>query len=218
MDIKEPSLVLFFPVEIRMVIIAPLTSKCLDGHKGNHVPKLINVHHPQQAMQQAQVYIKTHVLLPSGLLGLLCMIGAIGGLGYQWFAINDYSLSTFYQSFVLFISGVGLGALQTLYQRYLLREFPEVLAARMKEGLNRQRGTLKKRSDATTIDHPGRQFIPLAYVLGAMILIGETIVAAAHGQVSLVPALLMPWAGFYWIRLFLWRRVIKVEKGGAVKS
>lgn len=201
-----------------MSIIWCLTSECLGTCNGNHVPKLINVHHPQHTIQQAQGYIKTRVLLPSGLLGLICMIGAIGGLGYQWFAIDGYSLSTFYQSSALFMSGVGLGAVQTFYQRYLLREFPEVLAARMKAGLNRQRGTLKKRSDATTIEHPGRQFIPLAYLLGAMILIGETIAASAYGQVSMVPALLMPWAGFYWIRLFLWRRVIKVEKAGEVKS
>jgi hypothetical protein len=176
------------------------------------VPKLINVHHPQQTMQQALEYVKTYVLLPSGLLGLICMIGAVGGLGYQWLATDSYTLDTFYQSSGLFMSGLGLGAAQTLYQRYLLREFPEVLAARMKEGLNRQKGKLKKRSDATTIEHPGRQFIPLAYLLGVMILLGGAIAASAYGHVSMVPALLMPWAGFYWARLFLWRRVIKVEK------
>ena len=201
-----------------MVIMAGLTSKCLDGHKGNHVPKLINVHHPQQTIQQAQGYIKTYILMPSGLFGLICMIGAIGGLGYQWLSTDGYTLETFYQSSGLLMSGVGLGALQTLYQRYLLREFPEALAARMKERLNRQRGTLKKRSDATTIEHPGRQFVPFVYLLGVMILIGGTIAAYAYGRVSMVPALLMPWAGFFWIRLFLWRRVIKVEKSGAVKS
>jgi hypothetical protein len=178
------------------------------------VPKLINVHHPQQTMQQALEYVKTYVLLPSGLLGLICMIGAVGGLGYQWLATDSYTLDTFYQSSGLFMSGLGLGAAQTLYQRYLLREFPEVLAARMKEGLNRQKGKLKKRSDATTIEHPGRPFIPLAYLLGVMILLGGAIAASVYGYVSMVPALLMPWAGFYWARLFLWRRVIKVEKAG----
>ena len=194
--------------------MAALTFECLDDHKGNHVPKLINVHHSQHTMQQAQGYIKTYILMPSGLFGLICMIGAIGGLGYQWLSTDGYTLDTFYQSSGLLMSGVGLGALQTLYQRYLLREFPEVLAARMKEGLNRQRGTLKKRSDATTIEHPGRQFVPLVYLLGVMILIGGTIAAYAYGRVSMVPALLMPWAGFFWIRLFLWQRVIKVEKAG----
>jgi hypothetical protein len=192
--------------------MACLISECLDDRKGSHVPKLINVHHPQHTMQQAREYVKTYILMPSGLLGLICMIGAVGGLGYQWLAIDSYSLGTFYQSSALFMSGVGLGAMQTLYQRYLLREFPEVLAARMKAGLNRQRGTLKKRSDVTTIEHPGRQLVPLAYLLGMMILIGGTVATSAYGRVSVVPALLMPWAGFYWARLFLWRRVIKVEK------
>ncbi|MDF0675404.1 MAG: hypothetical protein P0120_13865 [Nitrospira sp.] len=192
--------------------MATLTSGCLDDREENQVPKLINVHHPQQAMQLAQEYVKTYILMPSSLLGLICMIGAIGGLGYQWLSTKGYTFETFYQSSGLFLSGVGLGTLQTLYQRHLLREFPEVLAARMKEGLNRQRGTLKKRSDATTIKHPGRQFVPLAYLLGAMVLIGGTIAAYVYGSVSIVPALLMPWAGFYWTRLFLWRRVIKVGK------
>lgn len=176
------------------------------------MPKLINVHHPQQTTQQAQEYVKTYILMPSGLLGLICVLGAVGGLGYQWLATDSYSWETFYQSSGLFMSGVGLGAAQTLYQRYLLREFPEVLAARMKEGMNRQRGTLKKRSDATTIEHPGRQLVPLAYLLGVTILIGGTVAASAYGRVSVVPALLMPWAGFYWVRMFLWRRVITVEK------
>ena len=191
-----------------------LTSECLKGPKGNHMPKLINVHHPQHTMQQAQEYVKTYILMPSGLLGLVCVIGAVGGLGYQWLSADSYTWDTFSQSSGLFMSGVGLGAAQTLYQRYLLREFPEVLAARMKEGLNRQRGTLKKRSEATTIEHPGRQFVPLAYLLGVMMLIGGTIAASAYGRVGMIPAILMPWAGFYWARLFLWRRVIKVEKGG----
>ena len=197
-----------------MVIMSRLTSECLKGPKGNHMPKLINVHHPQHTMQQAQEYVKTYILMPSGLLGLVCVIGAVGGLRYQWLSADSYTWDTFSQSSGLFMSGVGLGAAQTLYQRYLLREFPEVLAARMKEGLNRQRGTLKKRSEATTIEHPGRQFVPLAYLLGVMMLIGGTIAASAYGRVGMIPAILMPWAGFYWARLFLWRRVIKVEKGG----
>jgi hypothetical protein len=189
-----------------------LTPECLVIHKGNHVPKLINVHHPQHTMQLAQEYVRAHILMPSGLLGLICVIGAVGGLGYQWLSTDSYTWDTFYQSSGLFISGVGFGAALTLYQRYLLREFPEVLAARMKEGLNRQRGKLKKRSEATTIEHPGRQFVPLAYLLGMMILIGGAIAASAYGRVNMLPALLMPLAGFYWARLFLWRRVIKVEK------
>ncbi len=180
--------------------------------KGYFVPKLVTVHQSQEMMHHAQEYVKTYILLPSGLLGLVSVIGAVGGLGYQWLSTDSYSWDTFYQSSGLFMSGVGMGAAQTLYQRYLLREFPEVLAARMKEGLNRQKGKLKKRSEATTIEHPGRQFIPLAYVLGVALLVGGTIVASAYGHVETVAALFMPWAGFYWARLFLWRRVINFAK------
>jgi hypothetical protein len=207
-------LVLLFVVEIWMEIMPWLCSQPLDHCEGQHVPKLINVQHPQHTTHQAQEYVKTYIVLPSGFLGLICVIGAVGGLGYQWLSTDSYTWDTFYQSSGLFLSGVGLGAAQTLYQRYLLREFPEVLAARMKEGLNRQKGKLKKRSDATTIEHPGRQFVPLAYLLGVTLLVGSTIAVSAYGRVSLVPALLMPWAGFYWARLFLWRRVITVEKAG----
>ncbi len=163
-------------------------------------------------MQQAQEYVKTHILLPSGLLGLLCLIGSVAGLGYQLFATDSYTWETFYQSSGLFLSGIGLGAAQTLYQRYLLREFPDVLAARMKQGVNRQKGKIKKSSDPPDIHHPGRQLVPLAYVLGIMLLVGSAIAAFSYGRVYMIPALLMPWAGFYWARLFLWRRVIKVEK------
>jgi hypothetical protein len=163
-------------------------------------------------MQQAQEYVKMYILLPSGLLGLISVIGAVGGLGYQWLATDRYSWDTFYHSSGLFMSGVGLGAAQTLYHQYLLRKFPEVLAARMKEKLNRQRGKLKKGSDATIIEHPGRQFVLLGYLLGVMILIGGAIAASIYGGVSLLPAILMPWAGFYWARLFVWRRVINRER------
>ena len=176
------------------------------------MPKLVTVHQPHETMHQAQEYVKTYILLPSGLLGLVSVVGAVGGLGYQWLSTDSYSWDTFYQSSGLFMTGVGMGAAQTLYQRYLLRKFPEVLAARMKEGMNRQKGKLKKRSEATTIEHPGRSFVPVAYLLGVVLLVGGTIAASVYGHVETVAALFMPWAGFYWARLFLWRRVINFAK------
>lgn len=176
------------------------------------MPKLINVHQPQQTTQQALEYVKMHILMPSGFLGLICLVGGVGGLGYQWFATDTYTWDTFYQSSGLFLSGIGLGAGHTLYQRYLFREFPEVLAARMKQRLERMKGRLKKRSEPSDFDHPGRQLVPIAYVAGITLLLGSSIAAFAYGGVHSVPALLLPWAGYYWARLFLWRRVITVQK------
>lgn len=176
------------------------------------MPKLITVHDPQQTTQQALEYVKTYILFPSGFLGLVCLVGSVGGLGYQLFATDSYTWDTFYQSSGLFLSGIGLGAAQTLYQRYLLREFPEVLAARMQDGLNRRKGKLKKPSVAPDIEHAGRQLIPLAYSVGILLLVGSAIAAFSYGRVHMIPAILMPWAGFYWAKMFLWRRVITVAK------
>ena len=163
-------------------------------------------------MQQALEYVKTYILFPSGFLGLVCLVGSVGGLGYQLLGTDSYTWDNFYQSSGLFLSGIGLGAAQTLYQRYLLREFPEVLAARMKDGLNRQKGKLKKQSVAPEIEHSGRHLIPLAYGLGILLLVGSAVAAFSYGHVNMIPAILMPWAGFYWAKMFLWRRVIAVAK------
>lgn len=176
------------------------------------MPKLISVRDPQDTQTQAQEYVKNYILLPSGMLGLVCLLGAVGGLGYQLLAADSYTWDTFYQSSGLFLSGIGLGAAQTLYHRYLLREFPDVLAARMKQGLNRRKGNIKKTIDVPDIEHSGRQFIPIAYLLGIIILVGSAIAAFSYGRVDMVPALLMPWAGFYWAKMFLWRRVINAAK------
>ena len=171
--------------------------------------RLVTVHRSEQIMQQAHQYVKTYILFPSGLAGLICLIGGVGGLGYQLMVTGNYTWDTFYQSSGLIALGVVIGVAQTRYHQYLLGRFPEVLAARMRLASVKQRAKAKKESQPVTIDHPGRQLIPLAYVAGMTILVGGAIAAFMYGRVSLVPALLMPWAGFYWARLFFWRRAIK---------
>jgi hypothetical protein len=82
----------------------------------------------------------------------------------------------------------------------------------MRDGLNRQKGKLKKQSAAPDIEHAGRQLIPLAYGIGILLLVGSAIAAFSYGRVHMIPAILMTWAGFYWAKMFLWRRVITVAK------
>ena len=171
--------------------------------------RLISVHRPEQIMQQAHEYVKAYILLPSGLVGLICLIGGVGGLGYQLIATDSYTWGTFYQSSGLITAGVVMGMVQTRYHQYLLRRFPEVLAARMRQAAVKRGSKPKKEPPPQPIDHPGRSFIPLAYVIGMMALVGGALVSVLYGQVSIVPALLMPWAGFYWARLFLWRSIVK---------
>lgn len=173
------------------------------------MPRLITVHRSEQVLQLAQQYVKTYILFPSGLVGLPCLIGGVGGLGYQLIATDSYTWHTFYQSSGLVVLGAAIGLVQTRYQQYLLKQFPEVFAARIRDRIARRRGKSKKDSPATDFEHPGRAWVPLAYVIGMAILLGSAMAAYVYGQVSAVPALLLPWAGFYWARLFFWRSVIK---------
>ncbi|HSA62135.1 MAG TPA: hypothetical protein VLE03_07840 [Nitrospiraceae bacterium] len=171
--------------------------------------RLITVRRPEQITQQAHEYVKSYILFPSGLVGLICLIGGVGGLGYQLIATESYTWDTFYQSSGLIALGVVMGVGQTRYHQYLLRRFPEVLAARMRQASTKRGAKAKKEAQPVTIDHPGRPFIPVAYVAGTAILVGSGMMAYLYGQVSIVPAILMPWAGFYWARLFFWRSVVK---------
>lgn len=172
------------------------------------MPKLITLHHPDQVSQQAREYVRTYILFPSGIIGLLCLVGVVGGLAYQLIASDNYTWSTFYFSTGLLILGIVLGTGQTSYHRYLFRQFPEALASRMKLVSGKQKGKAKKEASLDAIDHPGRSLIPAAYLIGIAILIGGSVTAIVYGQVDAFPAFLTPWAGFYWAKLFLWRRVI----------
>lgn len=130
-------------------------------------------------------------------------------MGYQLLATDSYTWHTFYQSSGLVVLGVLIGVVQTRYQQYLLKQFPEVFAARIRDRVTRRRGKSKKESPSTEFDHPGRPWIPVAYLVGMAVLLGSGAAAYLYGQVSVVPALLLPWAGFYWARLFFWRRIVK---------
>lgn len=173
------------------------------------MPRLITVRRPEEVAQQAKEYVKSYILFPSGVVGFICLIGGVGGLGYQLVATDSYTWGTFYQSSALITLGVVIGMAQTRYQQFVLRRFPEVMAARMRMASIKRRGKTKREAGPTTIDHPGRRFVPIAYVSGVFLLVGSAFAASVYGQVSTVPALLMPWAGFYWARLFFWRSVVK---------
>ena len=41
-----------------------------------------------------------------------------------------------------------------------------------------------------------------------LLIFGSSAAAYMHGDLDLLPALLVPWAGFYWAKLFCWRGVV----------
>ena len=110
------------------------------------MPKLITVQRPEQITRQAQDYVKTYILIPSGLVGLVSMLGGVAGLGYQLFATDLYTWQTFLQSTALIALGAALGFAQSRYHFYLLQTFPDVLAARVRSAKSSASSSALRRS------------------------------------------------------------------------
>lgn len=172
------------------------------------MPKLVKEWRSGDIKTQARHYVKTYILLPSGFLGLICMLGGIGTLGYQLIASNAYTWMTFTTSSALLVLGGFCGWLQTRYHRYLFETVPEVFAARMRTAVQRTHRKAKTETVIPPIKHRGRKLVPVAYFAGAGLLVGTSLWAVMSGLMEGVPAMLMPWAGFYWSKLFFWRGVV----------
>lgn len=172
------------------------------------MPKLVKGWHSEDIHAQARHYVRTYILLPSGFLGLICVLGGIGTLGYQLIASSTYTVATFMTSSALLLLGGLCGWIQTRYHRYLFETAPEVFAARMRSAVQRSHRKTKAGSTIPPIVHRGRSLVPVAYALGGGLLLSASGWAITQGAMDAVPAILMPWAGFYWSKLFFWRGIV----------
>lgn len=170
--------------------------------------KLVTIWREKEIQEQARHYVRSYILFPAGVVGLVCMVGAIGALGYQFIGADSYTAATFWESSGLIMVGALCGWLQTRYHRYLLARCPEVFAVRLRTAVRQQGKKAKEESAQVTIKHPGRELVPVAYGVGLVVLWGASTAAILYGHVDALPALLMPWAGFYWAKLFFWRGVV----------
>jgi hypothetical protein len=172
------------------------------------VSKLVKGWRDEDIKTQARHYVRTYILLPSGLLGLVCMLGGIGTLGYQLIASSTYTWTTFTTSSGLLLIGGLCGWVQTRYHRYLFETVPAVFAARMRSAVQRTQRKAKAAPAIPAIEHPGRKLVPVAYMMGSALLLASSAWAISYGSMDALPAILMPWAGFYWGKLFFWRGVV----------
>ncbi|WP_447980218.1 hypothetical protein [Candidatus Nitrospira bockiana] len=171
------------------------------------MPKLITTHRAEDESLKAKEYIRTHVLLPSSLLGLVFMVAGMASLVYQFFSIS-YGWRTFVETVLLLGLGVLLGWTQTRYQQYLLREFPGHFSGRLRIFAQDPRKRPAKDMTIPDIHHRGRQLVPLAYTLGAAALFGASAVISVFGTSYYVAAFLMPWVGFFWAKVYFWRGIL----------
>jgi hypothetical protein len=171
------------------------------------VPKIITAKRRETDVDRAQEYVRTHILLPSALIGMVFMIAGALALIYQ-FMSETFGWHPFAETSGLLAVGIMAGWGQTLYHRFLLQHYPSFFANRMKLF---SRGPLKRPKRDTvvqTIEHPGRNWVPLAYVGGILLLLSASFAAAAYGHLYFVAAFFMPWAGFFWAKMFFWRKVL----------
>ncbi|MBA0914943.1 MAG: hypothetical protein ITD36_07545 [Nitrospira sp.] len=172
------------------------------------MPKLVTLLRPEKIEEQARFYVRSYILMPAGVVGLVCMVGGVGSLGYQLLANHTYTWVTFVASSGLLLAGAVCGWGQTRYHRYLLANFPEVYAARMRSAVTRHSKKAKLEPEVPTIAHAGRRLVPLLTLVGASLIFGAGACAMLQGDLDPVPAILMPWAGFYWAKLFGWRGIV----------
>ncbi len=175
------------------------------------MPKIITAKRLAGESELAREFVKTHILFPSGLLGLILMIAGTGSLIYQ-FMFEAYGWRTFIESTVLLMVGILIGWAQTCYHKYLLREHPGYFANRLKTFARTGPKRSKRDIPASDLHHWGRNWVPLYYVLGAGALIGVSFVSSISGQVYYMAAFFMTWAGFFWAKMFFWRGVLTQDR------
>lgn len=175
------------------------------------MPKIITPKHRQSESDRAREYVKTHILFPSGLLGLIFMVAGTAALIHQLIS-EGYGWRPFLETSCLLLMGLALGWAQTRYHRYLLREFPAHFAGRMKLFSKAPLKRQKREVLAQELEHPGRALVPWAYFLGILGVLTVSAVTAILGHVYYVAAFFMPWIGFFWAKMFFWRGVLAESK------
>ncbi len=173
------------------------------------MPKLVTGKQQEGQDAKATAYIKAYILFPAGILGLISMVGGVGALGYQLIATDTYTWQTFLQSSGLLGLGGMLGWLQTSYHRSILNHRPEIFAARMRQPAIKKGGRPKRDGGPVQDSPSGSPWVPVAYMAGLALLIFGSTVSVVYGAVYPVAAYFLPWAGFFWAKLFFWRTVLK---------
>ena len=178
--------------------------------------KVITAKKKEGDAEQAQIYIRTYILFPAGVMGLLTMVIGTVALVYQ-LIFDTYDEWTFAMSSMLLVVGIIFGWGQTRYHRFILRQYPEFFASRMKSSAVRSVTRGKKMPVEVKIDHPIRKVMPFAYILCYGTLLGLSGWSFSTGSLEYMPAFFLPWAGFFWGKLFTWHKVIPPTGTGTKK-
>jgi hypothetical protein len=175
------------------------------------MPKIITPKRREGETERAREYVKTHILFPSGLLGLIFMVAGTAALIHQLIS-EGYGWRPFLETSCLLLTGLAAGWAQTRYHQYLLRKFPAHFAARMKLFSQAPLRRQKREGLTQPLEHPGRALVPWAYLLGILAVLTGSAATAIFGHLYYVAAFFIPWIGFFWAKTFFWRGVLAESK------
>jgi hypothetical protein len=175
------------------------------------MPKIITVKRREGESDRAREYVRTHILIPSALLGLIFVVAGTAALLYQ-FMTEPYGWGPFLETTALLLTGLAFGWAQTRYHRYLLREHPAHFAGRMRLYSKTPLKRTKREPPVQQVRHPGRRLVPWAYLAGILSILGASTATATFGHLYYIAAFFLPWVGFFWAKLFFWRGALKGNK------
>ena len=169
------------------------------------MPKFVTVKKAENERQQAAQYLKTSLVYPSALMGLIGLVFGYGGVIYLMIRGRPM-VELLTTSLILLSSGLLLGLLQALYQHYLFRSHQEVFSDRIHRSKLRLSGRVKKIGDPVRAEHKGRWAIPYIYLAGWAGFVSLVILHAE--KLNYFSAIFLVLAGFHNARFFYLKRLI----------
>lgn len=169
--------------------------------------RVVTARRAESERQKAIQYIKTSIIYPSALLGLISLVLGYGALIYLLFK-GRFLASVVLDSFVLLGVGILLGWLQYFYQRFLFENHPEYYAERRRRTELLRAGQARKLDVLEKPNHKGRRIIPYIY-LGAFVGAVAMVITYAT-RLNTLSAVFLLLAGLYNVRFFFWKRKLRL--------
>ena len=157
--------------------------------------------------QKAVQYVKTTIIFPSALLGLVSILLGYGALIYLLFK-GSFLATVVIDSLILLGAGILLGLGQCLYHRYLFNKFPDYYAQRRRRSEQMRAGNIRKVNTVTKPEHSGRWMVPYLYLAGFAVVVTMIVIYAP--RLNPLSAVFLLLAGFYNIRFFFWKRKLRI--------
>ena len=169
------------------------------------MPKIVTARRRENEKDRARLYLKSRLIMPTFPLGAATLVA---GYGYMLLFLSPLTTGMVLGSTILLLFGALWGWCHTRYERYLLSACPEYLARKQKLfDATRDYKRVSRELPAHGPLHPGRRLALIWYAVGGSSMIGITVYYL--DQMGAVPALLLPWAGYFNAKIIFLRDLLR---------